>query len=73
MSERHNQLGRDNVCVRERRRIRESEYEQATDERAVSERHNVLCVRDGVMKTTRERGGEREGGRERERGATSTR
>ena len=55
----------------QREGMRESEWKEATDERAVSERYNVtVCerwLRDGVMKTTRER--ERAGGgrgRERE-------
>ena len=60
------------MCEWERRNERESEWKEATDERAVSERYNVtVCerwLRDGVMKTTREcvgGEGERGGGRER--------
>ena len=68
--------------MRVREGIGESELKEATDERAVSEQQSYnVCVRDGVMKTTkRERGGggrvEREGRRARsvseraDRGAT---
>ena len=45
--------------MRVREGIGESELKEATDERAVSEQQSYnVCVRDGVMKTTkRERGG----------------